>query len=989
MATSVSQFGITLTFDTDYTVGQFVNGDYYIVAPSGLTIETFSPASGTALGWEVAHGAMLNPWAQGMPVKEQGFMKKDSGSFPGLQVSGGEYLPYSASLNVAAGVTPGTPLVVQPDASMVCSISRDSTVVTSTNQSKIDTYAVFTILASAPAAGTFRPGYASNTKDLSFNTSAIDWAKIGQGLAVPTSPIRIGAPTSPPSDTTPPTLAFCERHVERPWIDFVKGWRGGSAHAINNCARWTPSAGYARELANEVSDCALMLLDSNKTTAQKQTLLYGFLQVGIDMWSVLTHDDGTSSGTTSTTITDSTKSWTTNEWAGAKVWTVRSGGTSSVANGAYGTVVSNTATTLTINGWTQIGSGSGTPPSGTYYRVGADYGMWQADGGHGQGRKFPVALVAYMFERSDIEAIVKNSDRYWANAGASSGFIWQEDQSTFYVASTPGYSPAFNYGAPNNPATVGTAHEYGSGDVGMPEWGHGHADPTINRHEFQGVTGPLFNALFSASGQGPSQAQIDAGFSPTDPLLKKPWGDARSIFPDLDGYGGVDGDTYRWCCTANTWTGMALALLAIPGLRTIWNHQAFLDYMERWHEGFGTYHPNSGAAITSLANFTGWTANHRTWHGRGGRSATATQTTVSYDLWQALMWDTHRPSLPFTAPTLAVVQTASAGGAPTDDVTATLPGSGTNGNYLIAFAARVSGVAGDGDLTIASAGWTTITSQTITSETGTAVLCGFRKITSGENSVQVTWDDVGPWENFSVILLEVSIQNASLELVEFIVNDLSGTGTTVPLGSVDASAGDLVLAMAQFHDDDGVTPAFSNDFEIDEEISGDAGAAVPDQHLVVGHKIPSTSGSLSTTLSFGTPPAADERDGLMVVFRDTEADQTIAPTGIASAEAFGSATLSQSIEGDGIASAEGFGTPTMVQRLHPPGIPSAETFGTALVAHIPPEDPETPTPFEIGVTGIPSAEAFGTPALTGGVVVSFPPSQTITLNRKTEVTIDR
>ncbi len=44
-ATSVSQFGITWTFDADYPVGQYVNGDYYVVAPSGVRITSISPKS--------------------------------------------------------------------------------------------------------------------------------------------------------------------------------------------------------------------------------------------------------------------------------------------------------------------------------------------------------------------------------------------------------------------------------------------------------------------------------------------------------------------------------------------------------------------------------------------------------------------------------------------------------------------------------------------------------------------------------------------------------------------------------------------------------------------------------------------------------------------------------------------------------------------------------------------------------------------------------
>src|SRR4030043_156535 len=48
-ATSVSKDGIVWTFDKDYTVGQFANGDYWVVGPVKVT-------STTATG-----GSMVNP----------------------------------------------------------------------------------------------------------------------------------------------------------------------------------------------------------------------------------------------------------------------------------------------------------------------------------------------------------------------------------------------------------------------------------------------------------------------------------------------------------------------------------------------------------------------------------------------------------------------------------------------------------------------------------------------------------------------------------------------------------------------------------------------------------------------------------------------------------------------------------------------------------------------------------------------------------------
>lgn len=95
---------------------------------------------------------------------------------------------------------------------------------------------------------------------------------------------------------------------------------------------------------------------------------------------------------------------------------------------------------------------------------------------------------------------------------------------------------------------------------------------------------------------------------------------------------------------------------------------------------------------------------------------------------------------------------------------------------------------------------------------------------------------------------------------------------------------------------------------------------------------------------------------------------TVAPSGIASAEAFGSPTLTTSytITGTGIASAEAFGTATITPgavTVSPTGIVSAEAFGTATVSI---------GASTISPTGIESAEAFGAPTVTPGAVTVSP-----------------
>lgn len=112
--------------------------------------------------------------------------------------------------------------------------------------------------------------------------------------------------------------------------------------------------------------------------------------------------------------------------------------------------------------------------------------------------------------------------------------------------------------------------------------------------------------------------------------------------------------------------------------------------------------------------------------------------------------------------------------------------------------------------------------------------------------------------------------------------------------------------------------------------------------------------------------------------------QTLAPTGIASAGAFGSATVTPgavTVAPTGITTAEVFGTPLITVGavgVAPVGIPSAEAFGSATVTPgavavepvgIASEEAFgvptiTVTVHTLGPTGIPSEEAFGTPVIT-------------------------
>ena len=87
-------------------------------------------------------------------------------------------------------------------------------------------------------------------------------------------------------------------------------------------------------------------------------------------------------------------------------------------------------------------------------------------------------------------------------------------------------------------------------------------------------------------------------------------------------------------------------------------------------------------------------------------------------------------------------------------------------------------------------------------------------------------------------------------------------------------------------------------------------------------------------------------------FGTAKVNQSIAAAGIASAEAFGAALVNQQIRPSAIASAEAFGTAQLNQLIAPPSITSLEAFGTAKLNQL------------IAPSGIATEEAFGSPTLT-------------------------
>ncbi|MEN8202340.1 MAG: T9SS type A sorting domain-containing protein [Bacteroidota bacterium] len=263
-ADSVTQFGITWTFDKEYEVGQFVNGDYWVVGP--VMIASVSPQPGppqidetvrfnyirdfinqygdTELQNDTTmrNGSMVNPnWGPG-----QGY---DSGS-----------KSYNSSLSISF------PYTLNPSESLISTVSHTTLPNTpllpfysELSRSVLKTAAILTCLDSVPPDDAFRPPYASTWKPL-YRAGDLK---------------RELLPNLEPVSRTP-GIAEMEKLVERPWLDHINNWMLGGTAPTENLAS------YGREFCRTVSLVGLRLMLEG-TEAEKEKLLLGFVQLGIDL----------------------------------------------------------------------------------------------------------------------------------------------------------------------------------------------------------------------------------------------------------------------------------------------------------------------------------------------------------------------------------------------------------------------------------------------------------------------------------------------------------------------------------------------------------------------------------------------------------------------------------------------------------------------------------------------------------------------------------
>lgn len=270
--TDPNQWGVTWTLKGAYTVGTFANGDFYVVANTDYgtdpnVIIIDIDPCSTNIAGRIRHGSMVNPDPEN--GKNQGY---DNASVKGA---------YTKAYNVGFDVNDVNALVLTPNTSLVSTISRAASGV----RPQVRSASILTILSSEPAADSFRPAYCGSTKTIQFNVTDLDYS-VFSSLAQLGSVLDLHNDNYVDPNDQDETV---ERMFERAWINHIPG-RTSDGTSFTEAERYhNPQENmpdYGREISQQTGWGALML-NQDFTNEQKKVLLIRYVQLGIDLHGII------------------------------------------------------------------------------------------------------------------------------------------------------------------------------------------------------------------------------------------------------------------------------------------------------------------------------------------------------------------------------------------------------------------------------------------------------------------------------------------------------------------------------------------------------------------------------------------------------------------------------------------------------------------------------------------------------------------------------
>jgi hypothetical protein len=261
---TVSQYGITWTFEEPVHVGQFVNGDYYVVGPVTVINIDPRPLIGAEVpeselveaekkripsGKFIRNGSMLNPPPRQEVAYDTGirnFSKPELVAVPPIRLRPGDCLVSTISLR--AGEKSQFPY------------HNDGKIREHHDNSPIKTAAILTCVAEPQPADAFRPSYGDRQQKIYLARN------IKHGLL----------PRLKPPQNTPDVETWI-RVYQRPWVNTCFF---GFEHPMENMPHYGQWVGQAQSMAG-----LMLMLDL--PAAHKERLLINMVQVGIDYWGLV------------------------------------------------------------------------------------------------------------------------------------------------------------------------------------------------------------------------------------------------------------------------------------------------------------------------------------------------------------------------------------------------------------------------------------------------------------------------------------------------------------------------------------------------------------------------------------------------------------------------------------------------------------------------------------------------------------------------------
>jgi len=258
----VSQYGITWTFAAPARVGQFINGDFYVVGPVTVKMIDPKPMFGSEVTVPKDPGEEKDPPYDGKLARNGSTLNMPAVVSPDAATSRTHRSGFDSRMPMLAydpGQYTPLPIDMKPGDSLVSSASAD----TPCNTYPIKSVAILTCMAEPQPQDAFRPSFCQTATCPPYQAGNLR-RDLLLHLPVPDAASRV-------------KLREYADFFQEPWIDTVYGGRAMPKKKFSF---------YGAHIAELGGACSLLLL-LDYPAAEKEPLLVNMVQTGIDLFGLL------------------------------------------------------------------------------------------------------------------------------------------------------------------------------------------------------------------------------------------------------------------------------------------------------------------------------------------------------------------------------------------------------------------------------------------------------------------------------------------------------------------------------------------------------------------------------------------------------------------------------------------------------------------------------------------------------------------------------